>query len=95
MSDKAQMIGKRYCDVCPDDFGRIPTEQNAQVIKRIHGISPMQLITKTRITAGCRMLHESDASVAEIALECGFFDHSAFTGAFHAVTGMPPHSIGG
>jgi hypothetical protein len=54
-----QMIGKRYCDVCPDDFGCIPTEQNARVIKRIHGISPMQLIAKTRITAGCRMLHES------------------------------------
>jgi len=185
LADKSQMIGKRPCDVCPGDFGRIPTEQDAhvlrsgkpilerlelfwrrphvpvwgltsklpirdeygqvsgligiskdltalvsrdevppavakaleylersfaeavspsalakkagmsaarfaRVIKRVHGISPMQLITKTRITAGCRMLHESDASVAEIALECGFSDHSAFTRAFRAVTGMSP-----
>lgn len=185
LADKSQMIGKRPCDVCPGDFGRIPTEQDAhvlrsgkpilerlelfwrrphvpvwgltsklpirddlgrvtgligiskdltalvsrdevppavakaleylersfdeavspsalakkagmsaarfaRVIKRVHGISPMQLITKTRISVGCRMLHESDATVAEIALECGFSDHSAFTRAFRAVTGMSP-----
>ncbi|GEP42398.1 helix-turn-helix domain-containing protein [Brevifollis gellanilyticus] len=185
LSEKAQMIGRRPCDVCPGDFGRIPTEQDAQVlrtgrpiierlemfwrkphkpvwgltskipirdehgrvtgligiskdltalvsrddvppaiavalrhlessfdqplspsslakksgmssarfarvIKRIHGISPMQLITKTRITAGSRLLRETDASIAEIALECGFSDHSAFTRAFRAVTGMSP-----
>ena len=62
----------------------------ARVIKRIHGISPMQLITKTRITVGCRLLRETDASVAQIALDCGFSDHSAFTRAFRAVTGMSP-----
>ena len=62
----------------------------ARVIKRIHGISPMQLITKTRITVGCRLLRETDASIAQIALDCGFADHSAFTRAFRAVTGMSP-----
>lgn len=182
---KEQMIGRRPCEVCPGDFGRIPTEQDAQVlrtgkpiverlelfwrkphvpvwgltskiplrdergqvagligiskdltalvgrdevptgvvralqhlerhfdepvspstlalkaemsaarfarvIKRIHGISPMQLITKIRITAGARLLRETDTSIAEIALECGFADHSAFTRAFRTVTGMSP-----
>jgi AraC-like DNA-binding protein len=185
LAEKVQMIGKRPCDVCPGDFGRIPTAQDAQVlrtgkpiierlelfwrrpnvpvwgltskipvrdetgrvtgligiskdltalvsreevppavalalrhlesafdqpvspsslakaagmsaarfarvIKRIHGISPMQLITKTRITAGSRQLLESDATIAEIALNCGFADHSAFTRAFRAVTGHSP-----
>lgn len=185
LRSKSQMLGRRPCDVCPGDYGRIPTEQDeqvlrngqpiverlelfwrkpnvpvwgltsklpirdargevtgligiskdlvapvsrddvppevasvlrylesayddpvspsslarkagmmaarfARVIKRIHGISPMQLITKTRITAGCRLLRETDASVAEIALDCGFSDHSAFTRAFRAVTGMSP-----
>jgi AraC-like DNA-binding protein len=50
----------------------------------------MQLITKTRISAGARLLLKSDASVAEIALNCGFADHSAFTRAFRAVTGHSP-----
>lgn len=182
---KSQMVGRRPCDVCPGDYGRIPTEQDehvlrtgqpiverlelfwrrpnvpvwgltsklpirdengcvtgligiskdlaapvsrddvspevarvlrylesayddpvspstlarkasmtaarfARIIKRIHGISPMQLITKTRITVGCRLLRDTDASIAQIALDCGFADHSAFTRAFRAVTGMSP-----
>jgi len=185
LADKAQMIGRRPCDVCPGDYGRIPTEQDAQVlrtgrpilerlelfwrrpgrpvwgltskipildelgsitgligiskditalvsqeevppavaqalrhleiaydqpvspsslarmagmsparfarvIRRIHGISPRQLITKTRITAGSRLLGEGDASIAQIAQECGFSDHSAFTRAFREVTGLSP-----
>jgi len=184
-ADKLQILGRRPCDVCPGDYGRIPTEQDAQVlrsgrpiierlelfwrrpnvpvwgltsklpirdldgrvigligiskdltalvsreevppavaqalrhlesaydqpvspsslakmagmsaarfarvIKRVHGLSPMQLITKTRITAASRLLRETDASIAEIALECGFADHSAFTRAFRAVTGLSP-----
>jgi len=185
LKHKSQMLGRRPCDVCPGDYGRIPTEQDEQVlrtgqpiverlemfwrrpnvpvwgltsklpirdahgqakgligiskdlaapvsredvspevarvlrylesaydepvspsllarkagmtaarfariIKRIHGISPMQLITKTRITVGCRLLRETDASVAQIALDCGFADHSAFTRAFRAVTSYSP-----
>lgn len=188
LDHKSQMLGRRPCDVCPGDFGRIPTEQDAlvlrtgkpiierlelfwrrphvpvwgltsklpirdecgritgligiskdltalvspvevpgaveralrhlesefdrpispsslarksgmsaarfaRVIKRIHGISPMQLITKTRITAGSRLLRETEAAVADIALECGFADHSAFTRAFRAVTGMSPTEL--
>ncbi len=62
----------------------------ARVIKRIHGLSPMQVITKTRITAGSRLLRETDTSIAEIALECSFADHSAFTRAFRAVTSCSP-----
>lgn len=192
LRDKSQMLGRRPCDVCPGDYGRIPTEQDeqvlrtgrpiierlelfwrrpnmpvwgltsklpirdahgrvagligiskeltalvsredvpasvalalrtletsfdrplspsslarkagmsparfARVIRRIHGISPMQLITKTRITAGSRLLRETGSSIAEIALECGFADHSAFTRAFRTVTGMSPseHRQGG
>ena len=185
LKDKSEMLGRRPCDVCPGDYGRIPTEQDehvlrtgqpiverlelfwrkpnvpvwgltsklpvrdaqgrvtgligiskdlaapvslddvspkvarvlryletaydepvspsslarkagmtparfARVIKRIHGISPMQLITKTRISVGSRLLCETDDSVAQIALDCGFTDHSAFTRAFRAVTGESP-----
>jgi PAS domain S-box-containing protein len=185
LKNKAQMIGRKPCEVCPGDFGRIPTEQDAQVlrtgrpiierlelfwrrpnvpvwgltskipmrdkqkrivgligiskdlttlvslqdvpnnvvqalsymenaiaqpigpsslarkagisaarfariIKRIYGISPMHLITKTRITAASRQLLETDYSIAQIAHECGFADHSAFTRAFRSATGSTP-----
>ena len=185
LRDKSQMIGRRPCDICPGDFGRIPAEQDAyvlrtgrpimerlelqwylphkpvwclttklpmcdaagavtgiigiskdvrlpvapqeiptgvaaalarlevgyadpitppelariaklpaarfaRIIKRIFGITPIQLIAKTRIAAASRLLRETDRSVAEIALECGFYDHSAFTRAFRAVVGVTP-----
>lgn len=185
LANKSQMLGRRPCEVCPGEYGRIPTEQDqhvlrtgrpiverlelfwrkpnapawgltskfpirdqsgrivgiigiskdltapvtreevpagiaqalhhleadyglpmstsvlarkagmsparfARLIKRIHGITPMQLITKTRISAGARRLRESNATIVEIALECGFADHSAFTRAFRAVTGLSP-----
>ncbi len=185
LKGKSQMLGRRPCDVCPGDYGRIPTEQDEQVlrtnqpiverlelfwrrphvpvwgltsklpirdargqvtgligiskdlaapvsqddvppkvarvlryletayddpvspsslarkagmpaarfariIRRIHGISPMQLITKTRITVGSRLLCETAASIAQIALDCGFADHSAFTRTFRAITGTSP-----
>ena len=185
LRDKLQMLGRRPCDVCPGDFGRIPSEQDASVlrtgrpiierlelqwysphkpvwclttklpmhdaagavigiigiskdvrspvapqeipagvaaalarleagyagpltpailaaiaklpaarfariIKRIFGVTPIQLIAKTRIATASRLLRETDRSVAEIAHECGFYDHSAFTRAFRSVTSVTP-----
>ena len=37
LRDKAQMLGRRPCDVCPGDFGRIPAEQDAYVLRKQHG----------------------------------------------------------
>ncbi len=68
----------------------LPAARFARLTKRIYGISPLQLIIKTRIAAASRLLKETDRHVAEIALECGFYDHSAFTRAFRAVTSVTP-----
>lgn len=185
LKQKSQVIGKRPCDICPGDLGRVPSEQDAHVIrtgrpllnhlelhwyqphkagwclttklpivddhdkvigvigisrdvripidpheipagfaqaiaameqnlaepmnpsilaersrltvqklarltKRLFGLTPSHFITKTRLTAAARLLTESDQSVAEIAVACGFYDHSAFTRAFRAATGITP-----
>jgi PAS domain S-box-containing protein len=71
-------------------LAHMPPTRFARIIKRIHGISPMQLITKTRIAAGSRLLRESQQTIADIALQCGFCDHSAFTRAFRSLTGLSP-----
>lgn len=62
----------------------------ARLVKRIHGITPSQLIIKTRVAAATRLLQETERSVAEISLECGFYDHSSLTRAFRSTTGMSP-----
>ena len=74
----------------------LPAARFARIIKRIFGITPSQLVAKTRIAAASRLLRETDRSIAEIAHECGFTDHSAFTRAFRAVTSVTPtHFRGG
>ncbi len=185
LKGKSSVIGKRPCDICPGDFGRIPTEQDAKVLrtgrplidhlemqwdqphkpvwcmttklpicelkgtviglfgfsrdvrvpvnchdiptdfaaaleffeqelsvdvtpawlaqqskltpqrlarltKRVYGLTPSQLIAKTRIAAASRLLLDTNKSVAEVAYACGFYDHSAFTRAFHSKTGVTP-----
>jgi AraC-like DNA-binding protein len=62
----------------------------ARIIKRIYRITPSQLITQTRLSAAARMLQEPAKAIADIAHACGFYDHSAFTRAFHSATGLTP-----
>lgn len=65
----------------------------ARFIKRIFRLTPSQLITQTRLAAAARLLTDTDRSVAEIALSCGFYDHSAFTRAFRSATGRTPTQL--
>jgi AraC-like DNA-binding protein len=62
----------------------------ARLMKRLYRLTPSQFITKARVTAASRLLRETDQSVAEIAVACGYCDHSAFTRVFHAATGRTP-----
>lgn len=71
-------------------IARVPRARFARITRRIFGLTPVQLITKTRIAAGSQLLRDTDRPVAAIAHECGFADHSAFTRAFRAATGVTP-----
>ena len=71
-------------------IAKMPAARFVRIIKRIFGLTPVQLITKTRIAAGSQSLRDTDRAVADIAYECGFSDHSAFTRAFRAATGVTP-----
>ena len=62
----------------------------ARLIKRIFRLTPSQLITQTRLAAASRLLEETDKPVAEVAVTCGFYDHSAFSRAFRSATGATP-----
>jgi AraC-like DNA-binding protein len=68
----------------------LPPHRFARIMKRYFGLTPSQFIAKARITAASRLLREGDKSVLEIALACGFYDHSAFSRAFRKHTGMSP-----
>ena len=54
------------------------------------GVAPMQYLTQWRMQAASRMLLESQAGVASIALEVGYESEAAFSRAFKRFVGQPP-----
>jgi AraC-like DNA-binding protein len=72
----------RRASLSPDRFSRR--------VRALFGISASQLVIKVRVDAARRMLRETAAPIARIALACGYCDQSAFTRQFKAVTGLTP-----
>ncbi len=62
----------------------------ARITKRLFALSPQQMITHTRLQAAAALLESGPSSIADIALACGFADHSAFTRAFKTALGSTP-----
>jgi AraC-like DNA-binding protein len=54
------------------------------------GRPPMQYLTQWRMQLGARLLRETQAPVASIALDVGYESEAAFARAFKRVTGKPP-----
>jgi AraC-like DNA-binding protein len=61
-----------------------------RTFRRTFGTSPRQYFLKVRVDAACRRLAETRASVAAVALACGFYDHAHFTRSFRRIMGMTP-----
>jgi AraC-like DNA-binding protein len=64
-----------------------------QLDQRIRGLfhlSAGQFITQTRIEKACNLLKCTNESIANIALDCGYSDQSAFTRQFKQTAGLTP-----
>lgn len=57
--------------------------------KKLFQITPQQYIAKVRLEAALRLL-QTERPIGEVALECGFTDHSAFSRHFKKVVGLTP-----
>ena len=57
--------------------------------KKLFQITPQQYIAKVRLEAAFRLL-QTELPIGQIALECGFTDHSAFSRHFKKVVGFTP-----
>lgn len=53
-----------------------------RMFKKIFGCPPYRYLLKCRIEKSMRLLEQSNASISEIALECGFSDAAAFSKSF-------------
>ena len=72
------------------ELAGLPPVRFARHIKRIFRLTPNQLILQTRLAAAVSLLTETERPLADIALECGFYDHSAMTRAFRSATHLTP-----
>ncbi|WP_456831446.1 helix-turn-helix domain-containing protein [Deinococcus sp. UYEF24] len=77
VSDLARVAG-----LSEDQFGR--------TVQRLFGLTPKQLLIKTRLGAATELLLGTTLGVSEIAARCGYADHSAFTRQFRRVANLTP-----
>jgi PAS domain S-box-containing protein len=61
-----------------------------QRIRALFQLSAGQYITKARIDAACHQLTKTSTAIANIALDCGYADQSAFTRQFKQSVGLTP-----
>jgi PAS domain S-box-containing protein len=58
--------------------------------KREFQVTPGRYLAMVRLNVACRLLASTRKSIADIALESGFYDHSFFTKQFVKYKGMTP-----
>lgn len=69
-------------DLSPFHFSR--------VFKHATGMSPLQFVTRERITYAQQLIRETARSIIDIGLEVGYTSPSYFTKVFRRVTGVRP-----
>jgi AraC family transcriptional regulator len=62
----------------------------ARAFRKSTGMAPHQWLLQRRVAKAKQAMRESDDSLAEIAMACGFADQSHFTRVFGRVAGISP-----
>ncbi|MCF7521227.1 AraC family transcriptional regulator [Neisseria sp. ZJ106] len=61
-----------------------------RLFKSVLQITPLQMIQKMRLEAALNLLKDTQHPIVEIAVMCGYADHSAFSRQFKQLTGVSP-----
>jgi len=94
LADSIRFIQARYGDPLKvEELARMSSlseYQYEQRMKKAFQLTAGQFITKTRVEAACELLRSTDKQIVDVAIECGFYDQSAFSRQFKATTGLTP-----
>lgn len=63
----------------------------SRLFRQVFGCSPCNYLLKIRIEQACQRLIMTLLPIGEVALRCGFPDHTSFCRAFRQITGVTPH----
>ena len=70
----------------------ISVRQMEQRFQEVYKTTPIQYVMRLRVLRACEMLTTSHQPVTSIALEVGFYDHSAFSRKFSELIGESPRA---
>ncbi|MEW6459680.1 MULTISPECIES: AraC family transcriptional regulator [Pseudomonadaceae] len=71
------------------ELAGLSVAQLERLCKRIFQLTPRQMIHKARLGSASQLL-QGELPITEVALRCGYTDHSAFSRQFKALTGLSP-----
>lgn len=71
-------------------LSHLSERQFSRLFHQLLGESPMRYLIRQRIRAACQDLIATNHTAGTIALDCGFYDQSAFTRAFRSYIGVTP-----
>ena len=68
----------------------VPQARLTRELRATYGCTAAELQRSARVARAAEEIRKRTATMAEIAIECGFYDQSHFCNAFRRVTGMTP-----
>jgi AraC-like DNA-binding protein len=73
----------------------LSSSQFERRFKKVFQITPTKHIVNVRIQAACNLLSSTNDTIASIALNAGFYDHSHFSRIFQKAMGISPSEYRG
>ena len=64
-----------------------------RVFKEEFNVTPYNYLSALRIDLACRLITNSNLSIAQVAEQCGYHDLSVFYRSFKSVMGFPPSKL--
>lgn len=64
--------------------------QYTRIFKEVYGTSPIEYVISCRLTLACRMMKNTQKSILEICMSCGFGDKVSFSRLFKNRYGITP-----
>lgn len=71
-------------------IGGISVSTQERLFRKTFGLTPSMYLRKTRLNAACKLLRESETSLASIAVQSGFNDQTNMTRAFRLELKITP-----
>lgn len=94
MNEVLEHIRKNYAEPIKIEslasMANLSASQFERRFKKVFQISPSQHILNVRIRAASNLLSATNDTIASIAIDCGFYDHSHLSRNFQKTVGISP-----